>query len=84
MARFTDGSSRGRLEVRLSARPSNSVTLLLSDPDLRDLVADALERNVIDTSGFKETVGVDIDHLAYDEVEASWRVTFLITSTERP
>ena len=56
-------------------KPLDFVTLSLSDQDLRDQVAYALQNNVFDTHEYGHDVEIRVDDLAWDEDNQRWEVS---------
>lgn len=65
------------------SKPSDSVTLTLSDSDLCDYVADALARNLFDMVEYKKTVELTVDHLVYDKDTDEWTVVLCFTEEDK-
>lgn len=60
--------------------PQKSVTLVLSDQDLRDLVAESLDKEILQTSIYGHDVEIRVDGIAGQP--EGWKIDFVCIVTE--
>ncbi len=63
-------------------RPQDQVTLSLSDQDLRDLVADALSGNYLQTGGYNAPFRIDVSDLAANTT-GGWEITYSVDEVKK-
>jgi SpoVK/Ycf46/Vps4 family AAA+-type ATPase len=63
-----------------AVRPEEQFQIRLSDQDFRNLVAQALDSNLIYTSGYREDVTVEVENIDWSD---SWDLDVVINVEKR-